>query len=114
MPAWSDGEPVTSKDVAYTFNGQLTNDKLPYHASFDQFVKDGPRPMTRRLIVNFKIPAPRFKYEVLTFKFDTGIPIVPEHAAERAGRRERLRRAAWTCRTPAPTTSWPGTRTRRS
>ncbi len=36
--------------------------------------------MTQTVIVNFKIPAPRFKYEVLTFKFDTGIPIVPEHA----------------------------------
>ena len=29
--------------------------------------------------VKFKIPAPRFKFEVLTEKFDTGIPIVPEH-----------------------------------
>jgi ABC-type transport system substrate-binding protein len=27
--------------------------------------------------VKFKIPAPRFKFEVLTEKFDTGIPIVP-------------------------------------
>ena len=35
---WSDGTPVTSKDVVYTFVGQLKNDKLPYHASFDQFV----------------------------------------------------------------------------
>ena len=78
--AWSDGEPLTSKDVLFTFNGQLTNDKLPYHSSFDQFVKDMSAPDAQTVIVNFKIPAPRFKYEVLTFKFDTGIPIVPEHA----------------------------------
>ena len=78
--AWSDGTPLTSKDVVYTFNGQLTNDKLPYHSSFDQFVKDMSAPDDQTVIVNFKIPAPRFKYEVLTFKFDTGIPIVPEHA----------------------------------
>jgi len=77
--AWSDGQPLTSKDVLFTFNGQLTNDKLPYHSSFDQFVKDMSAPDDQTVIVNFKIPAPRFKYEVLTFKFDTGIPIVPEH-----------------------------------
>jgi ABC-type transport system substrate-binding protein len=77
--AWSDGEPLTSKDVLFTFNGQLTNDKLPYHSSFDQYVKDMSAPDDQTVIVNFKIPAPRFKYEVLTFKFDTGIPIVPEH-----------------------------------
>ena len=77
--AWSDGTPLTSKDVLFTFNGQLTNDKLPYHTSFDQFVQDMSAPDDQTVIVNFKIPAPRFKYEVLTFKFDTGIPIVPEH-----------------------------------
>jgi ABC-type transport system substrate-binding protein len=77
--AWSDGTPLTSKDVLFTFNGQLTNDKLPYHSSFVQFVGDLSAPDDQTVIVDFKIPAPRFKYEVLTFKFDTGIPIVPEH-----------------------------------
>ena len=77
--AWSDGEPLTSKDVVFTFLGQLNNDKLPYHSSFQQFVKDVSAPDDQTVIVNFSIPAPRFKYEVLTFKFDTGIPIVPEH-----------------------------------
>src|ERR1051325_7407373 len=76
--AWSDGTPVTSKDVLFTFNGQLKNDKLPYHASFAQFMKDATAPDDKTVVLNFKIPAPRFKYEVLTFKFDTGIPIVPE------------------------------------
>ncbi len=32
------------------------------------------------MVVTFKLPAPRFAFEVLTLKFDTGIPIVPEHA----------------------------------
>ena len=35
---WSDGVPVTAKDVVFTFEGQMKNDKLPYHAAFDQFV----------------------------------------------------------------------------
>jgi peptide/nickel transport system substrate-binding protein len=77
--AWSDGEPVTSADVVYTFEGQLSNDKLPYHAQFVQFVDSVTAPDDKTVVVTFKIPAPRFKYEVLTFKFDTGIPIVPEH-----------------------------------
>jgi len=77
---WSDGQAVTSKDVAYTFEGQMKNEKLPYHASFDQFVESVTAPDPLTVEVKFKIPAPRFKYEVLTEKFDTGIPIVPEHA----------------------------------
>lgn len=77
---WSDGEPVTSEDVVYTFEGQMTNDKLPYHASFDQFVESVEAVDDLTVNVTFKIPAPRFKFEVLTLKFDTGIPIVPEHA----------------------------------
>ncbi len=77
--AWSDGTPLTSKDVFFTFDGQLKNEKLPYHSSFLQFVKDMSTPDAQTVVVNFLMPAPRFKYEVLTFKFDTGIPIVPEH-----------------------------------
>jgi peptide/nickel transport system substrate-binding protein len=77
---WSDGQPVTSKDVVYTFEGQMKNEKLPYHAQFDQFVKEVKADDDLNVTVTFKIPAPRFKFEVLTLKFDTGIPIVPEHA----------------------------------
>src|SRR6185503_3529473 len=33
--AWSDGVAFTSKDVVFTFEGQMKNDKLPYHSSFD-------------------------------------------------------------------------------
>ena len=77
---WSDGVPVTAKDVVFTFEGQMKNEKLPYHASFDQFVDTVTAVDDQTVDVKFKIPAPRFKFEVLTEKFDTGIPIVPEHA----------------------------------
>ena len=77
---WSDGKPVTSKDVVYTFEGQLKNDKLPYHAAFAQFVDSVTAADDLTVNVKFKIPAPRFKFEVLCEKFDTGIPIVPAHA----------------------------------
>ncbi len=80
--AWSDGTPVTSKDVAFTFEGQLNNEKLPYHASFVQFVDSVATPDDATVVVTFKIPAPRFAFEVLMLKFDTGIPIVPAHVLE--------------------------------
>ncbi|MBA3946299.1 MAG: ABC transporter substrate-binding protein [Herpetosiphonaceae bacterium] len=76
---WSDGQPVTSKDVVFTFNGQTKNDKLPYHTQFVQFVKDAKADDDLNVTVTFNMPSPRFKFEVLTLKFDTGIPIVPEH-----------------------------------
>jgi peptide/nickel transport system substrate-binding protein len=79
---WSDGEPVTADDVKYTFDGQASNDKLPYHAAFDQFVDNTEVIDPQTAVVHFKVPAPRFKFEVLSLKFDTGIPIVPKHVLE--------------------------------
>ena len=73
---WSDGTAVTADDVVYTFEGQMKNEKLPYHASFDQYVATVTAKDPQTVEVTFKIPAPRFKFEVLTLKFDTGIPIV--------------------------------------
>ena len=84
MAKWSDGVAVTAKDVVFTFNGQLTNDKLPYHAAFAQFMESATAVDDLTVDVKFKIPAPRFKFEVLCLKFDTGIPIVPAHALEAA------------------------------
>jgi peptide/nickel transport system substrate-binding protein len=77
---WSDGTPVTSADVVFTFEGQMNNPQLPYNAAFVQFVESVTAVDEHTVDVQFKIPAPRFKFEVLTEKFDTGIPIVPAHA----------------------------------
>jgi ABC-type transport system substrate-binding protein len=76
---WSDGVPITSNDVVFTFQGQMKNEKLPYHAQFDQYVQEVKALDEQTVVVTFKIPAPRFKFEVLMLKFDAGIPIVPEH-----------------------------------
>lgn len=84
MAKWSDGTPVTAKDVVFTFEGQLNNNKLPYHAAFQQFMESATAVDDLTVDVKFKIPAPRFKFEVLCLKFDTGIPIVPAHALEGA------------------------------
>lgn len=66
LAKWSDGVAVTSKDVVFTFEGQLKNEKLPYHSSFDQFVSKVVAKDDLTVDVEFKIPAPRFKFEVLT------------------------------------------------
>lgn len=79
---WSDGQPVTSKDVVFTFDGQLNRETLPYHAAFKQFVEKIEAVDDLTVVVTFNQPAPRFKFEVLTLKFDTGIPIVPAHVLE--------------------------------
>ncbi len=82
LAKWSDGVPVTSRDVVFTMEGQLNTQSLPYHAQFQQFVESVEATDDLTVKVNFKIPAPRFAFEVLTLKFDTGIPIVPAHVLE--------------------------------
>ena len=79
LAKWSDGEAVNAEDVVFTFEGQMNNTTLPYHAAFNQFVESVEAVDDLTVNVTFKIPAPRFKFEVLTLKFDTGIPIVPAH-----------------------------------
>ncbi|MGV8832132.1 MAG: ABC transporter substrate-binding protein [Devosia sp.] len=74
---WSDGSAVTSKDVVYTFEGQIKYETLPYHVQFADLVESVTATDELTVEVKFNAPAPRFKFEVLTEKFDTGIPIVP-------------------------------------
>lgn len=85
LAKWSDGVAVTADDVVFTLEGQLNNANLPYHASFQQFVKSVEKVDDLTVNVTFKIPAPRFAFEVLTLKFDTGIPIVPAHHLSKVG-----------------------------
>lgn len=79
---WSDGVQVTSADVVFTLLGQLDDDTLPYHAAFVQFVDSVVAVDDLVTVVTFNQPAPRFAFEVLTLKFDTGIPIVPAHVLD--------------------------------
>jgi ABC-type transport system substrate-binding protein len=79
---WSDGTPLTAKDVVFTFEGQLKIETLPYHASFQQFVQEIKTVDDHTVVLHFSQPAPRFAFEVLTLKFDTGIFILPAHVLE--------------------------------
>lgn len=82
LARWSDGQPVTSEDVVFTFDGQMRDDALAYHGVFVQYVESFKALDDQRVVLRFKIPAPRFRFEVLTLKFDTGIPILPAHALQ--------------------------------
>lgn len=79
---WSDGMPITSADVKYTLDTLLENDMLLYHAQVVEAVKEVVTPDDRTVIIRFNKPSPRFKFEVLSLKFDTGIPILPKHVME--------------------------------
>ena len=112
--AWSDGQPVTAKDVVFTFEGQMKNEKLPYHASFEQFVDKVTAVDDQTVDVKFKIPAPRFKFEVLTREVRHRHSDRARARARQADRTSMPTPAAPKSRTPAPMTSSPGTPTRRS
>lgn len=79
---WSDGEALTADDVVFTFDGQMRDAGLPYHGVFVQYVSNYVALDDQTVVLHFKIPAPRFKFEVLTLKFDTGIPILPAHTLQ--------------------------------
>ena len=82
MAKWSDGVAITSKDVVFTLQGQKDIDVLPYNAAFNQFVETIEAVDDLTVVITFNQPAPRFKFQVLTYKFDTGLPIVPAHVLE--------------------------------
>jgi ABC-type transport system substrate-binding protein len=77
--AWSDGTPITADDVVFTLTGQQTNEKLQYHANVKKFMKSVEKVDAQTAKLTFTEPQPRFKFEILTLKFDTGIPMVPAH-----------------------------------
>lgn len=76
---WSDGQPFTAKDVAFTLNMLRQNEKLAYGADMKKWVKDAQAPDDATVQVTFTQPAPRFVFDFLTSKFDLGIFYVPEH-----------------------------------
>ncbi len=80
LARWNDGQLVTAQDVLFTFQVELDNEVQIYHHEFQQYVRAVQAVDEHTVVLTFKIPAPRFKFEVLTLKFDTGVEIVPAHA----------------------------------
>jgi len=77
---WSDGTPFTAKDVAFTLNGLIQQaPALRNSAYVKEWVKEVTAADDYTVKITFPKPNWRFYFDYLTFKFDTGIYIVPEH-----------------------------------
>ncbi len=77
---WSDGEPFTAKDIVFTMNMLIQYaPKLRNSGRVKEWVKEVKATDDYTVVITFNSPQPRFYFDYLTFKFDTGIYIIPEH-----------------------------------
>jgi peptide/nickel transport system substrate-binding protein len=76
---WSDGQPFTASDVAFTLKMLRDNTKLSYGGDMKKWVKDAVATDPNTIQITFNQTAPRFVFDFLTNKFDLGIFLVPEH-----------------------------------
>ena len=82
---WSDGVPITSGDVKWTLDAYKANVNLDYHAQIHDFVAAITTPDDSTAVIFFDGAQPRFKFEILSYKFDTGMCPLPAHVFEAAG-----------------------------
>jgi peptide/nickel transport system substrate-binding protein len=76
---WSDGEPFSANDVAYTFNQLVeVGPAVKFGADVQQFLDGAEVTDENTVVCNFKVPAPRF-FDFVAYKFDIGVFIMPEH-----------------------------------
>ncbi len=77
---WSDGEPFTASDVAYTLNTlRDEGGNVRQGGIFQTFVKEAVAVDDLTVKITFNAPAPRFHDEVMVAKGDSATFIVPEH-----------------------------------
>ena len=80
--AWSDGQPFSAEDVAYTLNSlRDLGPKVRWGVDVQQAVERATTVDPNTLVVDFKIPSPRFFF-FMTYKYDIGVYIVPKHIFE--------------------------------
>jgi peptide/nickel transport system substrate-binding protein len=76
---WSDGQPFSADDVAYTFNHLLEiGAAVRWGADVQQFLAKAEATDANTTVFTFKVPAPRF-FEFISYKFDIGVYIIPKH-----------------------------------
>ena len=80
--SWSDGVPFSAEDVAYTLNTlRDLGPKVRWGVDVQQAVDKVAAPDANTVIIEFKIPSPRFFF-FMTYKYDIGVYIVPKHVFE--------------------------------
>jgi peptide/nickel transport system substrate-binding protein len=79
---WSDGTPFTADDVAFTLNMLNENDKMSRHGEVALWTEKAEAVDDLTVHVTFKTPAPRYMWDILTFRADVGVPMTPKHIFE--------------------------------
>ena len=79
---WSDGVPFTANDVAFTLNMLLENDKLNRSGDVNLWTESAVAIDDQTVKVTFTQPAPRYVWDILTFRADVGVPMSPKHIFE--------------------------------
>ncbi len=77
---WNDGTPFTSRDVVFTLN--MLKDNAPilqYSPDVAAWISEVSAADDLTVTIVFNDPRPRFMFSHLSYKFDTGLKIVPEH-----------------------------------
>jgi peptide/nickel transport system substrate-binding protein len=79
---WSDGEPFSAEDVAFTINHlNEIGAEVRWGVDVQQFVESAEAVDENTVVVNFSIPAPRFMF-FMTYKYDIGLYMIPRHIYE--------------------------------
>ncbi len=83
--SWSDGEPFSAEDVAYTFTAlKELGSQVRWGVNVQQFVESAEAIDESTVLIKFNVPAPRF-FDFVSYKYDIGVYIVPKHIYEGAG-----------------------------
>lgn len=79
---WSDGEPFSAEDVAFTLNSlKEIGSGVRWGVDVQQFVDNAEVIDENTVLVHLTVPAPRFFY-FMSYKYDIGVYIVPQHIYE--------------------------------
>ena len=77
--SWSDGQPFSARDVAFTITeAAKQGSKIKFGSDVANFVQEASAKDDNTVIVNFKVPAPKFMYQMM-YKYDNGLYMVPQH-----------------------------------
>jgi peptide/nickel transport system substrate-binding protein len=79
---WSDGQPFSAEDVAYTISTLAElGPNVQQGANVQPYVESAVATDANTVVLKFKVPAPRF-FDFMTYQYDKGMEIVPKHVFE--------------------------------
>ncbi len=82
---WSDGEAFNCDDVAFTYNSLVEfGDSVRWGTDVNQFMDHAECTDPYTVVMHFKRPAPKW-HHFISYKFDIGVHIVPEHVYSGVG-----------------------------